>query len=240
MREISVYKVQSIESSIDQLPLQRDWMDITFDRHAYHCFPISLANRLGWGISFPEDISFIWDGVNDSTNTHVKILSGEKYAHPDRGNRSISFRTGISFKTSEEDNVSILTMPVPNQFIDGAQCMTTVVSTSVLPAEFPIAWMITKPNQIITIPAGTPVAAFFPISLTDIQSYEMVIKPAPEMYTKEYIDHLTKNGDASQEKNQKGIWTHFYRDAIDYLGNKVGRHEAKKIILRTRNGNEKN
>jgi Family of unknown function (DUF6065) len=240
MKEISVYKGQTVDSSIDQIPLQRDWMDFTFDRHAYHCFPLSLANRLGWGISFPEDISFIWDGINDPTNTHVKILSGEKYAHSNRGNRTISFNTGISLKTSEENNASILTMPVPNQFIDGAQCMTTIISTSVLPAEFPVAWMITKANEVITIPANTPVAAFFPISLTDIQDYEMVLRPAQEMYTKEYVDHLTKNGDASQEKNQKGIWTHFYRDALDYLGNKVGKHETKKIILRTRNVNEKN
>jgi hypothetical protein len=240
MKELVVYKSQGLESHLDQIPLQRDWMDFTFDRHAYNCFPLSLANRLGWGISFPEDISFIWDGINDSTTTHVKILSGEKYAHPDRGNRSISFNTGISLKTLEENNVSILTMPVPNQFIDGAQCMTTIVSTSVLPAEFPVAWMITKPNEIITIPANTPVAAFFPISLSDIQDYEIVVRPASEMYTKDYIDHLTKNGDASQEKNQRGIWTHFYRDAVDYLGNKVGKHEAKKIVLRTRNDNEKN
>jgi hypothetical protein len=46
-------------ANIDQLPLQRDWMDLTFDRHAYHCFPVSLSNRLGWGISYPEDIVFI-------------------------------------------------------------------------------------------------------------------------------------------------------------------------------------
>lgn len=240
MKEITVYKGHWIDSKLDQIPMHRDWMDFTFDRHAYNCFPISLANRLGWGISFPEDISFIWDGVNDPTSTHVKILSGEKYAHPDRGNRTISFNTGISFKTTEDKNLSILTMPVPNQFIDGAQCMTTILSTSVLPAEFPIAWMITRANQVITIPAGTPVAAFFPISLTDIQDYEMVMKPASEMYTSEYVDHLTKNGDASQAMNKKGIWTHFYRDAVDYLGKKVGRHEAKKIVLKTRGSDEEN
>ena len=239
MKEFLVYKGQHIDSSIDQLPLQRDWMDIVPERHAYNCFPLSLANRLGWGISFPEDISFIWDGINDPTSTHVKILSGEKYVHADRGNRSISFNTGISFKTTEDKNLSILTMPVPNQFIDGTQCMTTIVSTSVLPAEFPVAWMITKANEVITIPANTPVAAFFPISLSDIQDYEMVIRPAQEMYTPEYVEHLTKNGNASQEKNRVGIWTHFYRDAIDYLGNKVGRHEAKKIVLKTRQYNEK-
>jgi len=80
MKKINVYTGSNEYGKLDQLPLQRDWMDTTFDRHAYQCFPVSLSNRLGWGISYPEDITFIWDGVNDSTDKHVKVLSGEVYA----------------------------------------------------------------------------------------------------------------------------------------------------------------
>jgi hypothetical protein len=206
-------------------------MDFTFDRHAYHCFPISLANRLGWGISFKEDIRFIWDGINDSRADHIKILSGGSYVHSYRGNRTISFNTGFTFKADE--NVTILTMPVPNQFIDGTQCITTLVSTSVLPGELAVAWMVTKANEEIVIPAGTPIAAILPISLTDVQSFEMVIKPANELYTPERNEYMQARGEAAQEKNSRGDWTHFYRDAKDHLGESVGKHEAKKIILKT-------
>ena len=158
MTKVFVYTSGQM-AKIDQLPLHRDWMDTTFDRHAYHCFPVSLSNRLGWGISFPEDITFIWDGINDSTGDHVKILSGSKYAHPNRGNRTISFYTDITFFEENGKNITLLTMPVPNQFIRGAQCMTTLLSTSVLASDLPIAWMITEPNIEITISANTPIAS---------------------------------------------------------------------------------
>lgn len=207
-------------------------MDDTFDRHAYHCFPMTLANRLGWGISYPEDITFVWDGINDSTDKHIKVLEGEKYTHPGRGNRTISFYTGMTFDADE--NISLLTMPVPNQFIRGTQCVTTITSTSALIGELPIAWMVTEPNIEITIPAGTPIASILPISLKDIQSYNLdIIDGIPEyMRTQEWNDRVRERGRVSQEKNQAGEWTHFYRNAIDHTGEPFGEHEAKKIIMR--------
>jgi|688.fasta_scaffold353686_2 hypothetical protein len=227
-------------ASIDQLPMHRDWMDITFDRHAYQCFPVSLSNRLGWGISYPEDITFIWDGINDSSADHVKILSGSKYAHPNRGNRTISFYTDLTFVEESGKNLSLLTMPVPNQFIRGAQCMSTLISSSVLASDLPIAWMITEPNIEITIPAGTPVAAILPLSLTDIQSHELEVRNGrPEYEDNKWNTRMRERGEVSQQLNSKGEWTHFYRDAIDHNGDPLGQHEAKKIIMKVTN-NAKN
>jgi hypothetical protein len=230
--KIIAYRVNNNSGNIDQLPMKRDWMDFTFDRHAYQCFPMSLSNRLGWGISFPEDIAFVWDGVNDSTNGHVKIIKGQKYVHADRGNRTISFNTGIYFESKK--NVSLLTMPVPNQFVDGAQCITTIVSTSVLETDFPIAWMITRPNVEITIPAGTPIAAVLPISLKDIESYEVIVKnKMPDQWrTTEWSERMQGRSQASMARNSVGDWTHFYRDAVDHTGAPAGEHEAKKIVLK--------
>jgi hypothetical protein len=220
-------------SSLDQLPLQRDWMDDTFDRHAYHCFPISLSNRLGWGISFPEDITFIWDGVNDSTPDHVRVISGEEYATPRRGNATLSFNTDIIFTGEDNENLTLLTMPVPNQFIRGTQCMTTVLSTSVLAGELPIAWKITEPNVEITIPANTPIASVVPISLTDIQNYELeIIHGKPEFDDEAFNQNMQERAKASMELNSRGEWTHFYRDAVWHNGLPSGKHEAKKIIMR--------
>lgn len=234
MKKVSAY-TQGKLARIDQLPMHRDWMDITFDRHAYQCFPMSLSNRLGWGISYPEDIVFIWDGINDSTADHVKILAGEKYAMSLRGNRTVSFHTDIVFVGENEENLTLLTMPVPNQFIRGAQCITTLISTSVLANDFPIAWMITEPNIEITIPANTPIAAILPISLSDIQENELEIKRGrPEYETQEWQQNMLKRGEASQVMNSKGEWTHFYRDAVDHNGCPAGYHEAKKILMKVK------
>jgi len=211
-------------------------MDFTFDRHAYQCFPVSLSNRLGWGISLPEDITFIWDGVNDSTSDHVKTLKGESYTHPGRGNRTISFYTGITFDAPDKEDLSLLTMPVPNQFIRGAQCMSTIISPSVLQGELPIAWMITEPNIEITIPAGTPIAAIIPISTAGIQEHELSVTAGdpPYMRDETWKTKMRDRGDVSMELNMAGTWTHFYRDAVDHNGNPDGKHESKKIVMRVR------
>jgi hypothetical protein len=233
---LDAFEVRPGFSSIDQIDLQRDWMDRTFDRHAYHCFPMTLANRLGWGISYPEDISFIWDGEESSESGHVEIITGHKYAYTGRENATISFNTGIIF--SPDKNISLLTMPAPNQFISGAQCITTIVSTSALIGDIPIAWKITNPNEKITIKAGTPIAAILPISISDINNMELVLHSGlPESRsTKDYNDMMRDRAKDSQEKNKRGVWTHFYRDAKDHLGRSFGSHEAKKIIMRvTRN-----
>jgi hypothetical protein len=204
-------------------------MDSTYDRHAYNCFPVTLTNGLGWGISFPEDISFIWDGVFDSTPGHIKILSGEKYVSTTRGQATVSFDTGLLFRTDE--NVSVLTMPVPNQFIPGATSFTTLMSTSFYRGELPIAWMVTTPNIEILIPAGTPVAAVLPISIGELQKQELLVidsPPDPEFYKQTGGDL-----EALVEASKTGTWAHLYRNAITANGTPIGKHEAKAIKLKT-------
>jgi hypothetical protein len=125
-------------------------------------------------------------------------------------------------------------MPPPNIFIDGIQCMTTIISTTALIGALPVAIMITRPNIEITIPAKTPIASVFPISLTDINNTELIVKSGyPDfMQQAEWNKKIQDRGAASQEKNSKGEWTHFYRDAVDHNGNKMGDHEVKKILMR--------
>ena len=227
MVEINAYIVSGY-SDLQPLKIKRDWMDETFDRHAYHCFPVSLGNMLGWAVSFPEDIEFIWDGISDSTPHHVKIYQGAKYAFSGRSNATISFNTGITLVTSE--NMSWLMMPVPNQFIEGVQCFTTIVSTSVLKNELPCAWKITTPHKRILIPANTPIAAFIPISLSDIQSHEINLHDVSEL-SKEHFKYLEEYGQESFKRSSQGDWTNFYRNATDHHGNKIGEHESKTIKL---------
>lgn len=230
MDRISVYKSEN-SANIEQLNIKRDWMEQTSDRHAYNCFPINLTNSLGWGISFPEDISFIWDGVSDSSHNHVKILSGEKWCHPFRSNATISFKTGLTFKT--EQDVTTLVMPVPNQFIDGVQCFTSLISTSFFFGEMQVAWRITKANAPITIKANTPVCSIIPISLSKLNNSELILKKI------ETMPKLNFDGDEYAVESQKiasqGSWSHFYRNGTDHNDNKIGEHEVKTLRLRTIN-----
>jgi len=228
MYSIDAYKIRHNPANISSLPVKREWMDETWEAHAYKCFPVTLTNSFGWGLSFPEDITFIWDGISDSSDSHVKILSGNQYVYTNRANATISFNTGWNFKTKE--NISLLQMPVPNQFIEGAIPFTTIISTSFFRGEFPCAWRVIVPNKEITIKANTPVISIIPVSLGEINNSEINLKQssaAPENY------FLDKNYVIEMENlNQEGKWSNFYRDARDHLGNQLGQHETKSIKLK--------
>lgn len=227
MYSITAYRLNEDAADIFQMPVKRDWMDQTYDRHAYNCFPVTLTNSLGWGLSFPEDISFIWDGISDSSQDHVKILSGEKYAFTTRSNATISFNTNINFHT--DNNISILVMPASNFFINGAQCFTTVMSTSFFSGQIPVVWRVTEPYKVITIKANTPICTIIPLSLTEIQGSEIKFE------NKELMNYPKINGEMQAIETKKiidsGKWTNYYRDAVDWQGNKIGSHEVKSIKL---------
>ena len=224
MYSVDAYFTSNNHAEINSPKINREWMDKTFESHAYKCYPISLANQLGWTISYPKDIEFIWDGISDASAEHVKVLSGEEYVYTERANATISFKTGIIITT--EENVSVLHMPVPNMFINGITPFTTLISTSFYRAEFPAAAKITKSYEKIIIKANTPVIALLPISLSEINNSNIKFHDSiPNDFfnlTPEYAQHVSK-------LNNEGKWSNFYRNATDHLGNKIGNHEIKSI-----------
>jgi hypothetical protein len=227
MYDILVYKNNEDSANISQLSVKRDWMEDTVDAHAYKCFPVTLTNSLGWGISFPEDISFVWDGVSDTYSHHVRVLSGHKYCNLGRANGTISFKTGLVFRTN--DKTTLLQMPVPNLFTEEYQSFTTLISTSFFQGELPCALKILKANQIITIKANTPISSIIPISLSDMQGSSISYSGPEILKSSEYGE---KDLEMVKEKTSKGLWTNFYRDAVDPKGNKLGSHEVKSIKLK--------
>lgn len=230
MYNLTVFKEDGY-ADIFPLNAKRGWMDETYNSHAYKCFPVTLSNTLGWGISFPEDITFIWDGISDSSPDHVNILQGSKYVSTGRANGTISFNTKLFFTSNK--NISLLHMPVPNQWIDGAQAFTSILSTSVLRGSFPCVWKITRPNTEITIKSGTPVIAIVPIELSEINNSEIEMKNISDIPEDYFMnnEHYRK----AEEINKSGKWTNFYRDAVDYEGKSIGEHELKSIKLKVIN-----
>src|SRR5512139_3940709 len=43
-------------------PHGREWMDSTYDRSAYRCLPLLMANQAGWLILSPASVRVRWDG----------------------------------------------------------------------------------------------------------------------------------------------------------------------------------
>lgn len=227
MALIKAYKVSDIHANLTPLSVKREWMDDTQNSHAYHCFPVSLTNQMGWGLSFPEDIIFIWDGVSDASPGHVKILAGHKYATPSRANATISFNTGIMFRTDED--TTLFQMPVPNYPRDGISPFSILMTTSFYSKELPCAWQITKANEEITIKANTPIIAIIPLNLSEINNSEIIFEDIK--YAKMPDADNSDYSLIGAEINSQGKWTDWYRNAINHLGQKMGSHQVKKFDL---------
>lgn len=227
MYKLDVFKTKEKSADIFPLKVKREWMDNTSGSHAYRCFPVSLANQLGWGLSFPEDLVFRWDGISDTSSDHIKIISGHDYILTGRANATVGFDTGLMFRSDE--NVSLLQMPVPNLFIDGVSPFTTIISTSFFSGDLPVVWRVTRPNTDIIIRAGTPIISLLPIDLSLIQNSEICIHDKADIPEQPYSLH--DYGVTTQKISKSGKWSNFYRNAIDHKGNKIGNHQVKSIKL---------
>jgi hypothetical protein len=227
MFNISVEKTQGSLFDIQPMSIKRDWMDATSENHAYRCFPVTQSNVIGWSMSCSKDIEFIWDGVNDQTQDHVQIFSPEG-AYPGRGQSSISFNTGLIFKTDKD--VSIFTINPVNYFSYEFETMSSVISTSFYDHPLPLSIKAKIANERVIIKAGTPVATVIPISLSHLNgtTIEIVEYQDPD---RKRLNANTSYGLAAQKLNTVGEWTDWYRDAVNEKKETLGSHEVKTLKL---------
>ena len=224
---LKAYRIGAHSFNIEPLSVKRDWMDATPEKHAYHCFPVTVANTIGWALSCPVDISFIWNGIIDTSDKTVEILEGHDWCYTGRGQGSVSFKTGLIFRSDKE--TSVLAMNPPNYFHKTFEVINSLISTSFYPNELPLAIQARVPNEKITIKAGTPIAVILPLSLTRLK--DQFIEIDDFVMTQEYVNARKSYGEASFAKTSLGEWTDWYRDAVDENGNSVGEHEVKNLRL---------
>lgn len=227
MFNISVEKTPDSIFNIEPMSIKRDWMDLTSQKHAYRCFPVTQANVVGWSLSCTEDIVFTWDGITDQTDQHVQILS-PKSCYGGRGQSSISFQTGLIFRT--DSNVSLWTISPVNYFSDDFETMSNIISTSFYDNPLPLAIRARRANEETIIKSGTPIATIIPISLTELNNTSINIieySDPGNLRNKANNDY----GKAAQEVNSSGEWTDWYRDAVNEKNESLGSHEVKTLKL---------
>jgi hypothetical protein len=236
MSILKVYKRHDDALIVNPLPVQRDWMDDTPGKHAYRCYPVTTANTVGWTLSAPFDISFVWDGINDTTGDHIKVIEGVENTYTGRGQSSLSINSGIIIES--EKDISVLTITPQNYFYKDFEVISSLISTSFMDKEFPVAIKALTPNKTITIKAGQPIATIIPISLTRLKDQTVEVLDFVE--SEEYNNRIKSYGDAAQAINKSGEWTDWYRDAVNEKGEKVGEHEVKALKLKVVNNSRWN
>lgn len=238
MFNISVEKMHGAPFDIAPMSIKRDWMDNTSEGHAYRCFPVTQSNVVGWSIFSKEDIEFVWDGINDQTQDHIEIIKAPEGSYSGRGQSSISFNTGLVFRT--EQGVSLFTINPVNYFNDDFETMSNIISTSFYDNPLPLAIKSKSPNKKVLIKSGTPLATIIPISLSELNNTSIKMVEYKDQDRKR-IEANISYGEASQVLNSSGEWTDWYRNAVNEKQESLGFHETKalKLIVNDQTGKGK-
>ncbi len=236
MLNISVEKTKGSKINISPMSIKRDWMDLTPEKHAYRCFPVTQANMVGWNLSCDEDIVFSWNGINDTSGDNITIIQGTDFMYTGRGQSTVSFMTGLIFRT--EENISFMTINPVNYFNEDFETMSSVISTSFYDNDYPLAIKARTPNKEIIIKAGTPIATVIPMSLGALDNTSIEIYDYSDPLNERQSAHRTY-GEEAQKINQSGKWTDWYRDAVNEKGETVGIHEAKVLRLSVKDNRQK-
>jgi len=228
MYNISVEKMYGALFDIAPMSIKRDWMDNTSEGPAYRCFPVTQSNVVGWSIFCNQDIEFLWNGINDQSQDHVEIISAPEGSYAGRGQSSISFNTGLIFRTDQD--VSLFTINPVNYFNDDFETMSNLISTSFYDNPLPLAIKSKSPNKRVIIKSGTPIATIIPISLSELNGTSIKMVDYKDEDRKR-IEANISYGEAAQVLNSSGEWTDWYRNAVNEKQEVLGSHEVKTLKL---------
>jgi len=219
--------------TIRQASVRRDWMDDTYNKHAYKCLPLTEANVGGWEMLLQQDVVIQWDGGQSVP----KVLSGEFATFEVNGQSYkkavvmpsivgiMSFTTGWTFSTPE--NMWTWISGSPNYFVDGAVPLTATIPSDWWPDEFNMNWKITKVGEPVIFPAGMPFMFF--------QFYDISLMPSIEFKVENYWDKpdlmnsRASYGEAKMNKIKEQPWTWMggIRTGLNEKGEQIGpRHDG--------------
>lgn len=219
--EITVRRSHPKSPEIRQSRLKRDWMDGTYNKHAYQCLPMSVANVSGWEIVLPNRVVVIWDEPSQTP----RVIEGQESADGWRVVHNsitgiVSFSLGYSFHTPP--GLHLWLGGAPNLFIDGAVPLTACIPSDWWPDEVNMNWAITKHREPVVFEAGCPFAFFTFYRPGDLSDVEFVTcnswdDPEHAQRRAEY-----NKGKFEKLQNQPWTWTRGIRTGLDSRGESIG------------------
>lgn len=218
-------------SNIISKPLKkRDW----FTPHFYNCLPLIVGNQYGFIIKSEFDFSFVWNG--EDTKDAITFYFNEEQEEVDKKSPRVEshFGSGIitinpPFTLRTPPGVNLMTINPPNFIIPNITVMTGVIETDNVRRNFTFNLKIQIPNILVTVPAGTPLAAFIPIPRNYADNFNL--KFADEIFDQETIDEETQcqvdtvtYRDEVEKTLPRGIGRQYF-NGEDVYGNKFPDHQ---------------
>jgi hypothetical protein len=220
MSKLTLLKTTGNPPVVVQSRIKRDWMDETYNKHAYQCLPMTYANVYGWELQLPQTVVVKWSGGN----VPPEILEGQMLGDWAVVHSSIigmvSFSTGYAFRT--EDGYEMSIGGSPNYFVDGAEPLSAIIPSSWWPDEFQMNWKINKIDERVVFEAGMPIM-FFTVFDSSVMS-QITIETGSLWDDRALVESRSKYGALKTKNNQEKpwTWTKGIKTGIDADGNRIG------------------
>jgi len=226
--KVTLLKTTPFPLEIRQASVRREWMDNTYNKHAYRCLPVTEANVCGWEIVLPHDVVFEWDG-GTSVPRVIKGGTIERTIHGQSFTQRVAqqsivgmatFSLGWVFKTPPGIHTWITGSP--NYVVDGAVPLSASLASDWWPDEVNMSWILTKERTPITFPAGSALAFFnfYRPSLLEEAEFEVEnLWDYPDLTRarQAYSDAKTQ-----KIQEQPWSWMNGIRTGLDHEGNRIG------------------
>jgi hypothetical protein len=148
--ELICYRTEADPPKLIPARAERQWMDLTDQRYAYRCIPLSIANASGWEIILPISFSATWTGGSLVSDIQLRPM-GDPAQLTSRvvshfGHGVLTFHTGYLFRTSP--GWALWCRGAPNTVKHGIVALDGLVETDWLPFPFTMNWRFTRPGTV--------------------------------------------------------------------------------------------
>jgi hypothetical protein len=169
--KLIAYVTDGRPPAIRPAPVERDWMNLTSNRHPYRCLPLNIANCHGWELLCPSAFAAVWHGGMDTDA--VKVRSAGDTAAPANshfGQAVLTFHTSCLFRT--EPGYDLMVQGPVNRPKDGIAPLTGIVETDWVPFTFTMNWLFTRPGVLVRFEEAEPFCHIFPVKRGEIETVE--------------------------------------------------------------------
>jgi hypothetical protein len=196
------FKIEDVVEPLIGKPT-RDWFHYAYS----FCLPLTIANQYGFVVKAAHDMTLYWTGEHA-----LATIESEGFYKGETSVQSYNNNFGAGVITIENHfvmrtppGINLMTMPVPNYYIEGIMPLFGVVETDNLRRTFTFNIKITTPYKRIYIKKGDWLSAFIPIPRYFVENFEL--KDVTNMYPEDVIEN-------ERSDMEKLLWERYNRMEI--------------------------
>lgn len=235
-RKITAYRLPAPDGwRLEPAPRTREWMDATYERLAYKCLPLVIANQAGWIIRCPGAFKATWNGKAGVDALKIELLEKPEQLRGGVvsifGHGILSFAIPFLFRTPE--GIGLWVRGPSNEPRSDVAPLDGVVETDWAPYTFTMNWKLTRRNAPVWFREGDPIALLSPVDLNLYEALEAEYAdidsdPALAKEHREWIAARNKQNKAIAEGDtEKGKAALRYVRGENMAGERMQAHRSK-------------